>query len=161
MEEATGSIPVWSTIRNLFSFIMMSMNKRVKIIGLVFGIIILYYGLQYASTAVHYNCYVLKDDCVPPINAASELIYRVMVQPPWLDQFEIEPMTYFFTDGQFSFWEGEVEGKTVVIRVGKDDSPVMRWIFEERLPRGVTIRPADGKHIKQWLEDHPEYALSE
>jgi hypothetical protein len=136
------------------------MNRKIKVIGLVFIVIVGYYGLQYGSSAVHYNCAIIKDDCVPPINAASELIYRVMVEPPWLDQFEIEPMTYFFKDGQFSFWEGEIDGKTVVIRVREDDSPVMRWIFEEELPRGVGIHPATGEHIKQWLADHPEYELS-
>lgn len=135
------------------------MNRRVKIVGLIFGAIVLYYGLQYASSAVHYNCYILKDDCVPPINLASELIYRVMVQPPWLDQFEIETMTHLFKDGRFSFWEGEVDGKTVVIRVSEDGSPVMQWIFEEGLPGGIEINPADGEHIQQWLEAHPEYEL--
>ena len=136
-------------------------NRRIKIIGLVFVAIVLYYGLQYASTAVHYNCQIIKDDCPPPINHSAELIYRVMVQPPWLDQFEINPMTFFFKDGQFSFWEGKVDGKAVVIRIREDDSPVMQWIFEEGLPRGIPIHPASGDHIKQWIEDHPEYELSE
>lgn len=137
------------------------MNSIIKIIGLVFGIIVLYYGFQYASSAIHYNCHIIKDDCVPPINLTSKLVYRVMVQPPWLDQFKIDPMMYFFKDGQFSFWEGEVNGKAVVIRVREDGSPVMQWIFEEELPRGIAIHPADGEHVKQWLEAHPEYELSE
>lgn len=137
------------------------MNRKIKIAGLISIVIVGYYVLQYGSSAVHYNCAIIKDDCVPPINGASELVYRVMVQPPWLDQFEIEPMTYFFKDGQFSFWEGEVHGKAVVIRVREDGSPVMQWIFEEGLPRGIAIHPADSKHVKQWLEAHPEYELSE
>lgn len=137
------------------------MNRKIKIIGVVLTIIVCYYGLQYGSSAVHYNCAILKDDCVPPINGASELIFRVMVQPPWLDQFEIKPTLYSFKDGQFSFWEGEVDGKSVVIRVREDGSLVIQWIFEEGLPRGIAIHPADSKHIKQWLEAHPEYELSE
>lgn len=137
------------------------MNNKVKITGLIFSIIILYYALQYGASAVHYNCDIIKDDCPPPIYWPAELIYKAIVQPPWLDQFEIEPMTYFFKDGQFNFWEGEVNEKTVVIRVQKDDSPVMQWIFEEELPGGIPIHPASGEHIKQWLEDHPEYELSE
>ena len=134
-------------------------NRRIKIIGLVFVAIVLYYGLQYASTAVHYNCQIIKDDCPPPIYHSAELIYRVMVQPPWLDQFEIDPMTFFFKDGQFSFWEGEIDGKAVVIRIKKDDSPVMQWI-EKGLPLGIPIHPASGDHIKKWIEDHPEYELN-
>lgn len=135
------------------------MNRKIKLIGIFIIAAICYYGLQYASTAVHYNCYILKDDCVPPINLASEFVYRVMVQPPWLNKFEISPMTYSFEDGRFNFWEGEVNGKTVVIRVREGDSPVMQWIKE--LPLGVPIYPADGEHIKQWLESHPEYKLSQ
>ncbi len=135
-------------------------NKKVKIVGLVFAAVALYYGLQYASSAVHYNCAIIKDDCPPPIYGASELIYRVMVRPSWLDQFEIDPMTFFFKDGQFSFWEGEVNGKAVVIRVREDGSPLMQWIFEEGLPGGISIHPAGGRHVKQWLEAHPEYKLS-
>jgi hypothetical protein len=54
----------------------------------------------------------------------------------------------------------KVDGKIAVIRVRDDDSPVMRWIFEEGLPRGIAIRPANGKHIKQWLVGHPEYEFS-
>jgi len=77
------------------------MNRKIKIIGLVFIAIVLYYGLQYASTAVHYNCDILKDDCPPPIYWPNEFIYRTMVQPPWLNQFEISPMMYFFEDGWF------------------------------------------------------------
>ncbi len=135
------------------------MNKRKKTIGLIFGVIIFYYVLQYASSAVHYNCAIIKDDCVPPINGASELIYRAIVQPPWLDQFEIKPTTYPFKDGKFSFWEGEVDGKTVVIRVPEDGSPVLQWIFEEGLPGGVQIRHAHGDHVIKWFETHPEYKL--
>ncbi len=84
-----------------------------------------------------------------------------MVQPPWLDKFEINLTTYSFKDGQFSFWEGEVNGKAVVIRVREDGSPVMQWIFEEGLPGGIAIRPADGERVKQWLAAHPEHKLSE
>jgi len=83
-----------------------------------------------------------------------------MVQPSWLNQFEIDPMTFFFKDGQFSFWEGEVDGKAVVILVREDDSPVMQWI-EKGLPLGTPIHPAGGEHIKQWLGGHLEYELSE
>lgn len=137
------------------------MNQKIKIIALVFVAIIVYYGFQYASSAIHYNCYIIKDDCPPPIYGTAELIYRVMVQPPWLDRFEIDPTTYSFKDGQFSFWEGEINGKAVVIRVGKDGSPVLQWIFEEGLPGKIAIHPADGEHIKQWLETHPEYELRE
>lgn len=134
------------------------MDRKVKITGLVFAIIVLYYDLQYASSAVHYNCHIIKDDCVPPINLTSELIYRIMVHPSWLNQFDIEPMTYFFKDGEFSFWEADVNGKAVIIRIQKDESPVMQWI-EQGLPPGTPIRPANGEHIQQWLKDHPEYEL--
>jgi hypothetical protein len=136
------------------------MNKRIKIIGLAIVVIILYYALQYASSAVHYNCWVIKDDCPPPINLSAEFVYRLMVQPPWLDHFEIDPMTFPFSDGQFSFWKGEVNRATVVIRVREDESPVMRWI-EEGLPLGIPIYPASGEDVKQWLAEHPDYELSE
>lgn len=136
------------------------MNKRIKIIGLILVIIILYYSLQYASTAVHYNCEIIKDDCVPPIYLTSEIIYRTMVQPRWLDKFEIDPMMFFFKDGRFSFWEGQVIDKTVVIRVREDESPVMRWI-DEGLPLGVAIHPADGLQIKHWFKNHPEFDFNE
>lgn len=139
----------------------MNLNKRVKNIALAVGIIVLYYALQYASSAIHYNCYILKDDCPPPINGASELIYRTLVQPRWLDQFDVKPKTYSFKDGQFSFWEGEVDGKVVVIRVPEDGSPVLQWIFEEGLPGKIPISPADDDQVKQWLIAHPEYELSE
>ena len=135
------------------------MNKKIKIIGLAFIVIVIYYCFQYGSSAVHYNCAIIKDDCPPPIYGASELIYRMMVRPPWLDQFEVKPTTYFFKDGQFGFWEAEVGEKSVVIRVPEDGSPVLQWIFEEELPRKVEIKPATGEHIQQWLLEHPEYKL--
>ena len=136
------------------------MNRKIKITGLVFIAIVIYYAFQYGASAVHYNCAILKDDCPPPIYGAAELIYRTIVQPLWLDRFEIKPTTYLFKDGQFSFWEGEVNGKTTVIRVREDGSPVLRWIFEEGLPGGIEIRPATGEHVARWLADNPEYELS-
>jgi hypothetical protein len=136
------------------------MNRKVKIIGLVCVIIVLYYGLQYAASAIHHNCAILKDDCVPPINLAGELIYRVIVQPSWLDQFENDLTMFIFKDGRFSFWEGEVNGNIVVLRVREDESPVMLWI-EKELPLGIPIRPASGERIQQWIDSNPEYKLSE
>lgn len=135
------------------------MNKKIKILVLIIGIIILYYGLQYISTAIYFNNNILKDDGPPPIKLPGELIYRVIVQPPWLDQFKIDPMTFYFKDGQFNFWEGKIEGKTVVIRVREGDSPVMYWIGSG-LPLGIPIQPANGEHIKEWLQNHLEYELS-
>jgi hypothetical protein len=141
-------------------FTITPMNRRIKILGIILLAIVLYYGLQYISTAIHYNCRIIKDDCVPPINGPSEVIYRVMIRPFWLDQFEIKPTTYFFKDGKFNFWEGEVDGKVVVIRVREDDSAVMQWV-EQGLPLKIGIRPARGENIGKWLTDHPEYELSE
>jgi hypothetical protein len=135
------------------------MSRKLKVIGLILGIIILFYALQLASTAVHVNCTVLKDDCVPPIFWTAEVTYRIL-HPSWLNQFEIEPVTFSFKDGQFGFWEGEVDGKAVVIRVQKDDSPVMQWIGSG-LPLGIPIHLASGEHIQQWLKSHPEFQFSE
>ena len=63
---------------------------------------------------------------------------------------------YSFEDGNFSFWEGEVDGNIVVIRVREDDKASMRWV-EKGLPRGITIHPASIDHIRQWQDGHPEY----
>lgn len=124
---------------------------------LALAIIPVYYGLQYAATAVHYNCNILKDDCVPPIYWPNEFIYRILVQPPWLDKFEYTPIVFSFSDGRFSLWEGEVGGKPVVIRVSENSSPVIQWIFKEGLPGGIDIHPASGDHIQEWIKTHPEY----
>lgn len=138
--------------------IINKINRNIKIALLVLIVVLSYYGLQYAATAIHYNCYIIKDDCVPPINAVSESIYRVMVQPWWLDQFNVEPMTYFFDDGEFGFWEGTVRGVSTVIRVPKDGSAVMQWVAED-LPVPATIRPANAAQIKKWLANNPEQRL--
>ena len=134
------------------------MNKKIKNIGLVIIIVILYYCIQYASTAVHYNCDIIKDDCTPPIYWVSKMIYRVMVQPPWLDDFEIAPTVYSFVDGRFIFWEGELNRKTIVMRLREDESPVMRWV-EQKLSVPVNIRPASGDNIGRWFLNNPEYKL--
>lgn len=138
--------------------ILNKINKKKKIALLIFGAVCLYYAVQYVTTAIHYNCQIIKDDCVPPINLSSQLIYRTLFQPPWLEQFKIEPTTYLFEDGEFSFWEGTVNEKVVVLRISKDKSPVMTWIAAE-LPVPVEIRPASGAHIQQWLKDHPTQKL--
>jgi hypothetical protein len=133
------------------------MNTRLKTVSLAVLVLVVYYALQYGSSAVHYNCAILKDDCPPPIYGTAEIIYRIMVLPPWLDKFEIVPMTYAFQDGTFTFWAGEVKGKSVVLRIREDESPTMEWIRDYP---GIPMYPATGEHVKQWLTEHPEYELS-
>lgn len=43
-----------------------------------------FYGLQYIATAIHFGCQDPREDCPPPIYGAGEIVYRVLVQPPWL-----------------------------------------------------------------------------
>ncbi|MEN9342128.1 MAG: hypothetical protein RIQ54_384 [Candidatus Parcubacteria bacterium] len=134
------------------------MTKIKKITLVIVGTMALYYSAQYATTAINYNCQIIKDDCVPPIYRPSQFVYRILFQPPWLDQFKINPTTYLFEDGEFGFWEGTANGKNIVIRVPKEKSPVQAWIAEG-LPLAVEIRPASGAHAQQWLKDHPEQTL--
>lgn len=139
-----------------------ALEKHDKVIKKIFYAIIVFgvlYVLQYVSTAVYYNCTVLKDDCPPPIFAPSAFIYRVVVHPFWLDAFTIHPTEFSFAGGTYTFWEGIVEGNPVVIRVPKNGSPVMQWI-DMGLPLGVPLRPAQGDTLLKWIASHPEISLT-
>ncbi len=55
-----------------------------KIAGITLAALMCFYALQYVSTKIHYACIVPEEDCPPPIFLAGELVYRLIVQPPWL-----------------------------------------------------------------------------
>jgi hypothetical protein len=63
------------------------MTKKMITTGIVVLGIVCFYALQYVSTAIHVACLNPAEDCPPPINIAGEIVYRVLVQPPWLDNF--------------------------------------------------------------------------
>lgn len=56
-------------------------------IGIIVLAILCFYALQYISTAIHSACVDPNEDCPPPIHLAGEIVYRILVQPPWLDTF--------------------------------------------------------------------------
>lgn len=62
----------------------MHVRKIQKIAGTALLVLVCFYILQYVATAIHFGCQDPKEDCPPPIYGAGELIYRVLVQPPWL-----------------------------------------------------------------------------
>lgn len=66
---------------------------------------------------------------------------------------------YSFQDGRFSFWEGRISDKIVVIRVREDVRPADRWI-EKQLPPGIALYPAKEENIQNWLAGHQEYKIS-
>lgn len=49
------------------------------------GALVCFYTLQYIVTAIHFGCRDEAEDCPPPIYGAGEIVYRILVQPPWLD----------------------------------------------------------------------------
>jgi hypothetical protein len=58
--------------------------SRTKIAGIILGLIVGFYVLQYVGTKVHYGCADPREDCPPPIYLAGEVLYRLLVEPPWL-----------------------------------------------------------------------------
>lgn len=130
----------------------------IKKIGGVVVVLVVYYALQYGASAVHYNCHVIKDDCVPPINGVSELIYRTIVKPYWLEQFESSPTTYTIGGEQYRFWQGSTQnnGKPVILRAKANESAVLSWIAAG-LPLGTPITPASGDQVLDWMREHNEF----
>jgi hypothetical protein len=144
-------------MRNIFRFFADIHRYKKSIAVSVFAVGV-FFLLQLISTAVYYNCTVLKDDCPPPIFGPNAFLYRTIFHPFWLDEFALQPIEFSFADGVYTFWEGTVDGDAVVIRVPKNGSPVMQWI-EMGLQLGTPIRQAQGNTILQWIAEHPEISL--
>lgn len=59
-------------------------NRFIKITGVTIIAIICFYTLQYVSSAIHSGYQDSKEDCLPSIYGAGEIVYRLLVRPPWL-----------------------------------------------------------------------------
>ena len=75
-------------------------------------------------------------------------------------KLEKNPEIYTFEDGEFSFWEAQINSKRVVFRVKRGDNAANRAL-EKGVPAGSSVYPASEAGIQEWLSGHPKYPVIE